>query len=255
MALSSQLGNMSLGKRRSLDSISTTASGSSGSSGSSEDDPSLCLPPIEFMDTVQDSPRFREGLQSHEADLEKTSKEIKNLVKEVEAVVEAEKNLSSMRRNLATKLMQFRLDGIGAKCTDDEKTIMGSLKEFGQFIDDIEDERDRMFENATESFITPIKNFRKEISAVMEEKKNFDKETKDFYSKQENHLAMSAKKPEQMLREEDNNLEMEKRKFVRSGLDYTCHIQIVQERKKFEFVERIQVYIYSVYIHHKKSHT
>ena len=37
----------------------------------------------------------------------------------------------------------------------------------------------------------------------------------------------------------DATLEMEQRDFARAALEYVCLIQEVQERKKFEFVERI----------------
>ena len=37
----------------------------------------------------------------------------------------------------------------------------------------------------------------------------------------------------------DASLELERRDFIRAGLEYVCLIQEVQERKKFEFVETV----------------
>ena len=42
----------------------------------------MVLQPLEFSDCLTDSPFFREKLHAHEKELEKTSKAIKNLVKE-----------------------------------------------------------------------------------------------------------------------------------------------------------------------------
>ena len=41
----------------------------------------------------------------------------------------------------------------------------------------------------------------------------------------------------------DATLEMEQRDFIRAGLEYVCLIQEVQERKKFEFVETVSLYV------------
>ena len=43
----------------------------------------------------------------------------------------------------------------------------------------------------------------------------------------------------------DASLELERRDFIRAGLEYVCLIQEVQERKKFEFVETVSTQIYN----------
>ena len=40
----------------------------------------------------------------------------------------------------------------------------------------------------------------------------------------------------------DASLELERRDFIRAGLEYVCLIQEVQERKKFEFVETVSTH-------------
>lgn len=49
------------------------------------------LPPLEFTDCLTDSPYFRENLHAHEKELEKTSEQIKRLVKEVKSLLSAAK--------------------------------------------------------------------------------------------------------------------------------------------------------------------
>ena len=124
------------------------------------------LLPLEFTDALQDSPYFRsdttclaivnsggnsrnerlinypliyrDSLHSHEKELERTSHNIKELIKEVKNLINTAKNLSKAQRSLASHLINFRFDCIGSNQTDDELVIAGSLKEFGRLINTIE---------------------------------------------------------------------------------------------------------------------
>lgn len=50
------------------------------------------LLPLEFTDCLTDSPYFREKLHAHEKELEKTSEQIKRLVKEVKTLLSTAKS-------------------------------------------------------------------------------------------------------------------------------------------------------------------
>lgn len=50
------------------------------------------LKPLEFTDCLTDSPYFRENLHYHERELEKTSQQIKRLIKEVKDLLIAAKS-------------------------------------------------------------------------------------------------------------------------------------------------------------------
>lgn len=56
------------------------------------------LKPLEFTDCLTDSPYFRENLHYHERELEKTSQQIKRLVKEVKDLLLAAKSKFMTRR-------------------------------------------------------------------------------------------------------------------------------------------------------------
>lgn len=47
------------------------------------------LPALEFSDCCLDSPQFRERLKSHEAELDKTNKFIKELIKDGKSLIAA----------------------------------------------------------------------------------------------------------------------------------------------------------------------
>ncbi|KAI1301633.1 Rho GTPase-activating protein 26 [Halotydeus destructor] len=213
------------------------------------------LLPLEFTDCLSDSPYFRENLHSHEKELDKTSQQIKGLIKEVKDLLTAAKTLSRAQRNLANTLSNFTFDCIGGSQTDDEIIIAGSLKEFGRLLSSIEDERDRMLERASATFIDPIDKFRhNHIGGAKEGKKKFDKETTRFCSSLERHLNLSTKKSENQLQEADASLEMEQRHFVQASLEYVLKLQEVQERKKFEFVETILSFMYGWLTFYHQGH-
>lgn len=63
------------------------------------------LLPLEFTDCLTDSPYFRENLHAHERELDKTSQQIKNLIKEVKDLLAAAK--SERKLTVASKCLHF----------------------------------------------------------------------------------------------------------------------------------------------------
>ncbi|XP_075020567.1 rho GTPase-activating protein 26 isoform X2 [Calonectris borealis] len=196
------------------------------------------LPALEFSECCLDSPQFRERLRSHEAELEKTNKFIKELIKDGKSLVAALKNLSAAKRKFADSLNEFKFRCIGDAETDDEICIAKSLQEFATVLRNLEDERMRMIENASEVLITPLEKFRKEqIGAAKDAKKKYDKETEKYCGVLEKHLNLSSKKKESQLQEADSQVDLVRQHFYEVSLEYVFKVQEVQERKMFEFVE------------------
>uniref|UniRef100_A0A3B4B7R9 BAR domain-containing protein n=1 Tax=Periophthalmus magnuspinnatus TaxID=409849 RepID=A0A3B4B7R9_9GOBI len=81
------------------------------------------LPALEFSDCYLDSPLFRERLKSHELELDKTNKFIKELIKDGKALIQAFKSLSTAKRKFADSLNEFKFQCIGDAETDDEMCI------------------------------------------------------------------------------------------------------------------------------------
>ncbi|NWQ70428.1 RHG10 protein, partial [Neopipo cinnamomea] len=198
------------------------------------------LQPLEFSDCYLDSPWFRERVRAHEAELEKTNKFIKELLKDGKNLIAATKNLSAAQRKFAHSLRDFKFEFIGDAETDDERYIDASLHEFSNFLKNLEEQREILALSVTETLIKPLERFRKEqLGAVKEEKKKFDKETEKNYSLLEKHLNLSAKKKELQLQEADNLVEQNRKHFYELSLEYVCKLQEIQERKKFECVEPV----------------
>ncbi|KAF1671069.1 Rho GTPase-activating protein 10, partial [Pygoscelis papua] len=198
------------------------------------------LQPLEFSDCYLDSPWFRERVRAHEAELEKTNKFIKELLKDGKNLIAATKNLSAAQRKFAHSLRDFKFEFIGDAETDDERYLDASLHEFSNFLKNLEEQREILALSVTETLIKPLERFRKEqLGAVKEEKKKFDKETEKNYSLLEKHLNLSAKKKELQLQEADNQVEQNRKHFYELSLEYVCKLQEIQERKKFECVEPV----------------
>ncbi|XP_053522437.1 rho GTPase-activating protein 26 isoform X3 [Artibeus jamaicensis] len=206
------------------------------------------LPALEFSDCCLDSPHFRETLKSHEAELDKTNKFIKELIKDGKSLISALKNLSSAKRKFADSLNEFKFQCIGDAETDDEMCIARSLQEFATVLRNLEDERIRMIENASDVLITPLEKFRKEqIGAAKEAKKKYDKETEKYYGVLEKHLNLSSKKKESQLQEADSQLDLVRQHFYEVSLEYVFKVQEVQERKMFEFVEPLLAFLQGLF--------
>ncbi|XP_073507368.1 rho GTPase-activating protein 26 isoform X2 [Phyllobates terribilis] len=206
------------------------------------------LPPLEFTDCYLDSPQFRERLKSHETELDKTNKFIKELIKDGKSLVAAHKTLSSAKRKFAGSLNEFKFRCIGDAETDDEICIARSLQEFAAVLGNLEDERMRMIENAGEVLITPLEKFRKEqIGAAKEVKKKYDKETEKYCSVLEKHMNLSSRKKEVHLHEADSQVDQMRQHFYEVSLEYVLKVHEVQERKMFEFVEPLLAFLQGLF--------
>ncbi|XP_045039809.1 rho GTPase-activating protein 26 isoform X6 [Desmodus rotundus] len=158
------------------------------------------------------------------------------------------RDLSSAKRKFADSLNEFKFQCIGDAETDDEMCIARSLQEFATVLRNLEDERIRMIENASDVLITPLEKFRKEqIGAAKEAKKKYDKETEKYYGVLEKHLNLSSKKKESQLQEADSQLDLVRQHFYEVSLEYVFKVQEVQERKMFEFVEPLLAFLQGLF--------
>ncbi|XP_036373072.1 rho GTPase-activating protein 10-like [Megalops cyprinoides] len=206
------------------------------------------LHPLEFSECYLDSPSFRERIKAHEAELDKTSRFIKELYKDGKNLISAIKQLGMAQRKFAQCLGEFQFEYIGDAKTDDEKCIDDSLQEFSSFLKNLEDYRELMMRNITETLMKPLEKFRKEqLGSAKEERKRYEKETEKYYSSLEKLLTLSAKKKEQQLQEADLQVEGMKQHFQEESLEYVCKLQEIQERKKFECVEPMLAFFQTVF--------
>ncbi|XP_037543331.1 rho GTPase-activating protein 42 [Nematolebias whitei] len=206
------------------------------------------LPTLEFSDSLLDSPEFRERLQCHEVELDRTNRFIKDLIKDGNMLISALTSLSLAVQRFSQSLQDFQFECIGDAETDDEINIAQSLKEFSQLLTTMEEERKRLIQNADDVLISPLERFRKEqIGAVKEGKKQFDKETERYYSLQEKYLGVSSRKKESQLLEADSQMNKDRQIFYDASLQYVFKIQEVQERKKFEFVEPLLAFLQGLF--------
>ncbi|XP_054546251.1 rho GTPase-activating protein 10 isoform X3 [Talpa occidentalis] len=205
--------------------------------------------------TTCSSPWFRERIRAHEAELERTNKFIKELIKDGKSLIAATKSLSAAQRKFAHSLRDFKFEFIGDAETDDERCIDASLREFSNFLKNLEEQREIMALSVTETLIKPLEKFRKEqLGAVKEEKKKFDKETEKNYSLIDKHLTLSAKKKDSHLQEADIQVEQNRKHFYELSLEYVCKLQEIQERKKFEFVEPMLSFFQGMFTFYHQGH-
>ncbi|XP_016145680.1 rho GTPase-activating protein 10-like [Sinocyclocheilus grahami] len=156
--------------------------------------------------------------------------------------------LSLAQKKFAQCLGEFKFEYIGDAKTDDEKCIDESLQEFSSFLRNLEDQRDLMMRNITETLMKPLEKFRKEhLGSAKAERKRYEKETEKYYSSLEKLLSMSAKKKEPQLQEADMSVEATRQHFQESSLEYVCKLQEIQERKKFECVEPMLAFFQTVF--------
>uniref|UniRef100_A0A8C9VXT1 Oligophrenin 1 n=1 Tax=Scleropages formosus TaxID=113540 RepID=A0A8C9VXT1_SCLFO len=124
-------------------------------------------PALEFSDCYLDSPDFRDRLKCYEAELERTSKFLKDLIKDGHNVINGIKNYSLAVQKFSQTLQAFQFDFIGDTLTDDEINIAS-------------------------------------ICTFCSEQR---KESEKYYSLLDKHLNLSSKKKETQLQEVSGNLQ------------------------------------------------
>ncbi|XP_040006759.1 oligophrenin-1-like [Xiphias gladius] len=204
-------------------------------------------PPLEFSDCYLDSPDFRETLKCYELELERTSKFLKELIKDGNSVISAIKGYSVAVQRFSQTLSMFQFDFIGDSLTDDEINIAESFQEFAGLLQEVEHDRMMLVQNASDLLIKPLEKFRKEqIGVTKEKKKKFEKESEKYYSQLDKHLNLSAKKKESQLQEADELLDRERVNFYESSVEYVYQIHQVQDKKKFDVVEPVLAFLHSI---------
>ncbi|XP_059207893.1 oligophrenin-1-like isoform X2 [Centropristis striata] len=204
-------------------------------------------PPLEFSDCYLDSPDFRETLKCYEVELERTSKFLKELIKDGNSVITAIRAYSLAVQKFSQTLSIFQFDFIGDSLTDDEINIAQSFQEFSGLLQEAEHDRMMLVQNASDLLIKPLEKFRKEqIGVTKEKRKKFEKESEKYHSQVDKHLNISAKKKESQLQEADELLDRERVNFYESSVDYVYQIHQVQDRKKFDVVEPVLAFLHSI---------
>ncbi|XP_026067757.1 oligophrenin-1-like [Carassius auratus] len=204
-------------------------------------------PPLEFSDCYSDSPDFRERLKCYEIELEKTNKFLKDVIKDGNNVINTLKEYSLAVQKFSHTLQSFQFDFIGDTLTDDEMNIAESFREFAGLLQEVEEGRMMLVQNACDLLIKPLDKFRKEqIGVTKDRRKKFEKESEKYYSQLDKHVNMSSKKKEAQLQEADEQLEKERQTFYESSIEYVFQIQHVQDRKKFDVVEPVLAFLQSI---------
>ncbi|XP_073717241.1 oligophrenin-1 isoform X2 [Misgurnus anguillicaudatus] len=204
-------------------------------------------PPLEFSDCYSDSPDFRERLKCYENEMERTSKFLKDVIKDGNNVINTLKEYSLAVQKFSLTLQSFQFDFIGDTLTDDEMNIAESFREFAGLLQDVEEGRMMLVQNACDLLIKPLEKFRKDqIGVTKDKRKKFEKESEKYYSQLDKHVNISSKKKETQLHEADEQLDKERQAFYESSVEYVYQIQQVEDRKKFDVVEPVLAFLQSI---------
>ncbi|WKY00969.1 hypothetical protein Q1695_015181 [Nippostrongylus brasiliensis] len=206
----------------------------------------MVLKPLEFSECIADTPWFRQNLHEHETALEDAYKSIKNIETQCRELISCTRKLSLAQRAFAKTLTEFKIETVGTTQTDDERVIGNCLREFGKLINQVEEERTKILNEAESHYLEPLKKFRVEAigRTLHEEKRKYEKESAKFYQSLEKHLHLSTVRKND-FREADAQLDIQQHIFCKASLQYVAEIQSVQERMKFEFVETLSSFLYS----------
>ncbi|MBN3301373.1 OPHN1 protein, partial [Amia calva] len=202
-------------------------------------------PPLEFSDCYYDSPDFRERLKCYEAELDRTSRFLKEVIKDGNSVIGTIKSYSLAVQKFSQTLQCFQFDFIGDSLTDDEMNIAESFREFAGLLQEVEDERMMLVQNACDLLIKPLEKFRKEQIGVTK----LIEICELFIICYQLCMCIWQCKCQQfnIFMLDHGQLDKERLNFYESSVEYVYQIQQVQDRKKFDVVEPVLAFLHSLF--------
>lgn len=128
----------------------------------------------------------------------------------------------------------------------EETVLRSSFAQFASVIDEIEEQHKTIVQVAKDSFIEPLRKFRKEdLGEAVDARNRFRETTKRFCSQSEQHAAfrMSSKVDDQTRRSEEAQFDKDRLDYIEQAFDYVHKIHCAQERKKFVFIEVVCLFV------------
>uniref|UniRef100_A0A183C8X7 Rho GTPase-activating protein 26 n=1 Tax=Globodera pallida TaxID=36090 RepID=A0A183C8X7_GLOPA len=197
--------------------------------------------PLEFADALADSPFFRQTLFSHEAALDETSKSVKGIETHCRKILEISLKLSRAYKQLATALCEFKIDVAGSSVSDDNCKMANYVKDFGNLISSIEEERVRTVDGM-ERYLNPLQKMVDKIAKVKtEEKQKYSKESNKFYQAIERNLSIkitTARKSD--FREADAHLTLHRFTQLRAPNQISMGSFLYQMKSFYQMANEIQ---------------
>ena len=188
---------------------------------------STLSPADQLAESSEDGPVFRATITEYEKNLYSLKKSLKQILRATELFIESEK----LALERGEELMEvFR--GV--------HSLWPAVSYFDEAMKMVNEAKLDYYNQLESLLISPLKSMYENDLALMEEKKkDFEKESDDYYNYQEKYLATAKEKKESTLGKKDKKFTHKKISFNLKRLDYLSYMEELNTKKQQELLYHV----------------
>ncbi|XP_048460158.1 BAR_ACAPs and ArfGap_ACAP domain-containing protein isoform X6 [Rhincodon typus] len=194
---------------------------------------------VDFDECLNDSPRFRAGLEDVEGDFAELESKLDKVVKLCAGMIDAGKNFCNANKQFVNGIRE-----LAHQSTKDE-VIENSLVRFSESLQEMVNFHMILFDQAQRSIKLQLQTFVKEdLRKFKDVKKQFDKVSEE----KENALVKNAqvqRNKQHEVEEATNILTATRKCFRHIALDYVLQINVLQSKRRSELLKSMLSFMYA----------
>ncbi|KAF9363807.1 ADP-ribosylation factor GTPase-activating protein agd4 [Mortierella sp. NVP85] len=203
---------------------------------------------LELKACKEDTPDFRKQVNEHEDAVVALETTVRSLLKLSKASVDLAQEYSSKQLQMAEDMLAVAQSQRGH-----DNVVTKALETFSRALQNLERSRSMMNTQITQMFIEPMETFlNQEVIPVREAKKSFQKASDDVDNALYRYMSKRAR--DQSIPEASKDVADARKKMHIEYIDYCIKLNELHAKEKFEFVEHIVTYMYTLSSFHHRAH-
>ncbi|XP_059507086.1 arf-GAP with coiled-coil, ANK repeat and PH domain-containing protein 2-like isoform X4 [Stegostoma tigrinum] len=194
---------------------------------------------VDFDECLNDSPRFRAGLEDVEGDFAELESKLDKVVKLCAGMIDAGKNFCNANKQFVNGIREL------AHQSAKDEVVENSLVRFSESLQEMVAFHMILFDQAQRSIKLQLQTFVKEdLRKFKDVKKQFDKVSEE----KENALVKNAqvqRNKQHEVEEATNVLTATRKCFRHIALDYVLQINVLQSKRRSEILKSMLSFMYA----------
>ncbi|KAK3814159.1 MAG: hypothetical protein J3Q66DRAFT_33144 [Benniella sp.] len=203
---------------------------------------------LELKACKEDTPDFRKQVNEHEDAVVALETTVRSLLKLSKASVDLAQEYSSKQLQMAEDMLAVAQSQRGH-----DNVVTKALESFSRALQNLERSRSMMNTQITQMFIEPMETFlNQEVVPVREAKKSFQKASDEADNALYRYMSKRAR--DQSIPEASKDVADARKKMHIEYIDYCIKLNELHAKEKFEFVEHVVTYMYTLSSFHHRAH-
>ncbi|KAJ6249994.1 centaurin/arf [Anaeramoeba flamelloides] len=193
---------------------------------------------INIEEIIENSPSFQKKLHQFEERLEKFKEYLRRIQKIFVQYSKIAKSLSEVGMEVSKELLEF--NQIERESQTFDLKIMDSIHSFSRIVEEINRSRKTSFSEIQYLLIDPIDNFiNNDLTKAKEARKKYDRLVVERDNAYQKFLNLGVNQELSKYKEFSKECSTLEEKVALANFDLVSQLSLINDKKKFEFVERV----------------